>query len=35
MKQVWGDIRATLDEKAKSYTLDSFAAKGASEMYYI
>lgn len=35
MKQIWQDVRATLDTKAQSYTLDMFTAKGASEMYYI
>lgn len=35
LKQAWGEIRATLDEKARSYTLDTFAAKDTGEMYHI
>jgi len=35
MKQIWQDVRATVDAKAQSYTLDMFTAKGAGEMYYI
>ena len=35
MKEIWGDIRATLDEKAKSYTLDTLVAKDDAEMYHI
>jgi Rrf2 family protein len=35
LKQVWGELRATLDEKARSYTLDALATKDTSEMYYI
>ena len=35
LKQAWGEIRTTLDEKARSYTLDTFAAKDSGEMYHI
>jgi Rrf2 family transcriptional regulator, cysteine metabolism repressor len=35
MKEIWGDIRITLDEKAKSYTLDTLVAKDDAEMYHI
>lgn len=35
MKQVWTDLRATLDQKARACTLDTFVTKGGSEMYHI
>jgi Rrf2 family cysteine metabolism transcriptional repressor len=35
LKQVWTEVRATLIDKVKSYTLDQIAAKAATEMYYI
>jgi Rrf2 family cysteine metabolism transcriptional repressor len=35
MRQIWDDLRATLDEKAQAYTLDMIATKNPSEMYYI
>ena len=35
LKEVWVDVRATLIEKVKSYTLDRLASKHPSEMYYI
>ncbi len=35
LKQVWGEIRAALIEKVKSYTLDKLATKNPAEMYYI
>ena len=35
LKQVWGEVRAALIEKIKSYTLDQIATKGPAEMYYI
>ena len=35
LKQVWGEISATLDEKTKSYTLDQLRTKNPAEMYYI
>ena len=35
VQQVWRDVRATLETKCKSYTLDMLAVKGPGEMYYI
>jgi Rrf2 family protein len=35
MKEIWNDLRATLDDKAKGYTLDTFIAQQAGEMYHI
>jgi Rrf2 family protein len=35
VQQVWRDVRATLEAKSKSYTLDMLVAKGPGEMYYI
>jgi Rrf2 family transcriptional regulator, cysteine metabolism repressor len=35
MKEIWEAVRATLDEKAKSYTLDTFVVKDSAEMYHI
>ena len=35
MKQVWDEISAALEEKAKSYTLDQLTSSAPSEMYYI
>ncbi len=35
LKEVWQDLRDTVDEKARSYTLDLLATKGTGEMYYI
>ena len=35
LKQVWDEVRATLIEKVKGYTLDQLAAKNPTEMYYI
>ena len=35
LKEVWGEIRAGLVDKTKSYTLDRLATKNPSEMYYI
>ena len=35
MLQIWNDVRATLEEKARLYTLDMLTAKDPSEMYYI
>lgn len=32
---IWREVRAALEEKCKSYSLDMFAAKNADEMYYI
>jgi Rrf2 family cysteine metabolism transcriptional repressor len=35
LKQVWGEISASLAEKTRSYTLDQLATKNPTEMYYI
>ncbi|MCC6415814.1 MAG: Rrf2 family transcriptional regulator [Opitutaceae bacterium] len=35
MKEIWNELRAALDDKAKSYTLDTFIARQAGEMYHI
>lgn len=35
LKHIWGELRHTLDEKAKSYTLDTFIASQPGEMYHI
>ncbi len=35
LKQVWGEISATLMEKTKSYTLNKLSTKNPTEMYYI
>ena len=35
LKQIWGEIGATLAEKTKSYSLDQLATKNPTEMYYI
>ena len=35
LKEVWDDVRATLIEKVKGYTLDQLATKNPTEMYYI
>ena len=35
LKQVWHEVRASFDDKLKSYTLDQLAAKSPGEMYYI
>lgn len=35
LKQVWTEIRGVLDERAKSYTLDTFVMKDTAEMYHI
>jgi Rrf2 family protein len=32
---IWREVRTALEEKCKSYSLDTFAAKSADEMYYI
>ncbi len=33
--QMWKELKATLEVKAASYTLDKLATKGTDEMYYI
>ncbi len=35
LKQVWDEVRASLIEKVKGYTLDQLATKKSEEMYYI
>lgn len=35
MKNIWGEVRHALEEKAKSYTLDTFIASQPGEMYHI
>ena len=35
VQQVWRDVRAALEAKAKGYTLDMLVAKTPGEMYYI
>jgi Rrf2 family protein len=33
--QVWGEVRASLEAKYRSYTLDMLVPRGTGEMYYI
>ena len=35
MKQIWADLRATVDQKAQGITLDTFVTKAGSAMYHI
>jgi hypothetical protein len=35
VNQVWREIRAALEAKARDYTLDKLMPKPAEEMYYI
>ena len=35
MKEVWTDLRATLEQKAREITLDTLVTKTASAMYHI
>jgi Rrf2 family cysteine metabolism transcriptional repressor len=35
MKQIWTELRAAVDQQARSCTLDTFVTKGASAMYHI
>ena len=35
MKEIWTDLRATLDAKARDCTLDTFVTKTGSAMYHI
>jgi Rrf2 family protein len=35
MRQVWNEIRDTLSEQTKQYTLDKLLSKSPEEMYYI
>lgn len=32
---IWREVRASLEDKCRSYSLDQFAAKRDDEMYYI
>jgi len=33
--QIWREVRTTLEDKCRSYSLDKFIAKSAEDMYYI
>lgn len=35
LQQIWTEIRSLLDDKARSYTLDTFIMKDSTEMYHI
>jgi len=35
VQQVWREVRAALEAKSRSYTLDMLVTKGPGEMYYI
>ena len=35
MHEVWSDVRETLIEKTKTYTLDQLISRAPEEMYYI
>ncbi|MBW8781841.1 MAG: Rrf2 family transcriptional regulator [Verrucomicrobia bacterium] len=35
VNQIWREVRASLEAKCRSFTLDQFAAKAMDEMYYI
>jgi Rrf2 family protein len=35
MKEIWTDLRAALDAKARGLTLDTFVTKSGSAMYHI
>jgi len=35
MREVWKEIRDTLAEETKRYTLDKLLSKSPEEMYYI
>ena len=35
MKEIWTDLRACLDERARSVTLDTFVTKTGTAMYHI
>lgn len=35
MRQIWEEIREAASERARSYTLESMAARAEAEMYYI
>jgi len=35
VNQIWQEIRTSLEQKVKGYTLDKMVAKSGEEMYYI
>ncbi len=35
MREVWGEIRESLADTLKGYTLDQLLSKSPEEMYYI
>ncbi len=35
VNQIWRDVRAELEAKCRTYTLDKFVARGGDDMYYI
>ncbi len=35
VQQVWQEVRRSLEERAKEFTLDMLVGKGGEEMYYI
>ena len=35
VNQIWREVRSSLEQKCRSYSLDKFVAKGAEDMYYI
>ena len=35
VNQIWRDVRASLEVKCRSYTLDKFLVKSGEDMYYI
>jgi len=35
MKKIWDEIREVANERARSYTLETMAARAEAEMYYI
>lgn len=35
LKEIWGELRHSFDEKAKSYTLENLISQNSGEMYHI
>ncbi len=35
VNQIWREVRSSLEDKCRAYSLDKFVAKGAEDMYYI
>ena len=35
LKTIWGEMRHSMEEKAKSYTLENFISQDSGEMYHI